>query len=610
MKRSLSESTLSLAIINELDDIKQSENNVVLFGSVGNGKTYLLNKACGANFLTSDSGYSCTRNIQFEYSLKYDMVIIDFPGLNAVQDIIGHLKVQKTALSAIPVRMICFVIKYSPRYDDLERELGQMLSIFDNYIKNILIIVTKSEEADFKRKEEIQFLFKSKFNIGHVLFTTKKINGYDLCYELNKVKSKMENIKQIVVKTRDLVKAVPSLYNKDMAKERELYEDKFYEVLELFKKEVENAVDPDLKRALYFAFKDYKTILLEEYTNVIRNKKINGNEPDMDSVIAEVLMFDNKIFNEFNEFRKQIESKIEIKSSNYNGEYNRFKKCPHCGLIWFKIKGCDSVQCGKRSKVTDKIIGKYKKYTVKFINKKIVISSEDLGSDLDIKNKESRTTVILNPYTSINQKIQLNNNNNNHHQINSQKDQSNNNEGQNELHSNQINQMNNNYIENIPIGMNLINDDNQMNIPKFLPMNMQMNQINNNMNKIHDNNQEKNNINNKNGNMKGNKLSIISKKKKNNIHQKTTLLNRSNNNRIYRNNENEDEFIGLTKKEKMENEEREKSGKVKINPLGCGRNLDWKEMEDCSDEVIEKLKEIAVDDYFSGLMKINDEIKK
>lgn len=130
----------------------------------------------------------------------------------------------------------------------------------------------------------------------------------------------MENIKQILIKTRDLAKTVPSLYNKNMAKERELYEDKFYEALDLFKKEVQNANEPDLKRALYFAFKDFKTILLEEYTNVIRTKKIDGKEPDMDSVIAEVLMFDNNIFNEFNEFRKQIESQIEITSSNYNGE--------------------------------------------------------------------------------------------------------------------------------------------------------------------------------------------------------------------------------------------------------------------------------------------------
>ena len=325
----------------------------------------------------------------------------------------------------------------------------------------------------------------------------------------------MENIKQIIIKTRDLAKSVPSLYNKDMKKERELFEDKFYDSLELFKKEVEKANDPDLKRALYFAFKDYKTILLKEYTNTIKNKKINGEEPDMDSVIAEVLMFDNKIFNEFDEFRKQIESKIEIKSSNYNGEYNRFKKCPHCGLIWFKIKGCDSVQCGKRSKVTDKIVGKYKKYTVKFINNKIIISSENLGNDNDIIKK------------------------------------------------------------------NIINNNINFRMPKDLEMPMKrkviINRIEPENNRLINNNKEK-------------EEEHIEVKKEEEI--------------------NEDEFIGLTKKEKIENEEREKNGKIKINPLGCGRNLDWKEMEDCSDEVIKKLKEIAVDDYYSGLLKINEEIKK
>ena len=77
-----------------------------------------------------------TRNVQYAYSLKYDMVVIDFPGLNAVQDIMGHLRIQKTALSSIPVRIICFVIKYSPRNDDFERELGQMLLLFDKYLSS------------------------------------------------------------------------------------------------------------------------------------------------------------------------------------------------------------------------------------------------------------------------------------------------------------------------------------------------------------------------------------------------------------------------------------------------------------------------------------------
>ena len=53
-----------------------------------------------------------------------------------------------------------------------------------------------------------------------------------------------------------------------------------------------------------------------------------------------------------------------------------------------------------------------------------------------------------------------------------------------------------------------------------------------------------------------------------------------------------------------------KNGMIKITPVGCGRELNWDEMEDCSNEVIEKLKEIAVDDYYSGLMKVSNKINK
>ena len=73
------------------------------------------------------------------------------------------------------------------------------------------------------------------------------------------------------------------------------------------------------------------------------------------------------------------------------------------------------------------------------------------------------------------------------------------------------------------------------------------------------------------------------------------------------NNYGEDnEFYGLTQKEKELNIIREKEGKIKINPKGCGKNLNWAEMEDVSDEVIKKLKkEINLDseDYYNGFMK-------
>ena len=595
MKKSLSESRFTLRILDYLEEIKKGENNVVLFGSVGNGKTYLLNKACGANFLTSDEGYSCTRNVQYSFSLKYDMVIIDFPGLNSVKDMIGHLKIQRTALSAIPIRMICFVIKYSQRNDDFEIELSQMLSIFDNYKKNIAIIITKSEEINnnMKRKEEIKFLFKNKFEIENVLFTTKKTAPLELCKNLNSFKSKMENIKQLLIKTRDLAKTVPSLYNKDMAKERQIYEDKFYDTLDLFKKEVDKASDPDLKRALYFACKDFKDFLLEEYTNVIKRKKIDGKEPDLDSIIAEILMFDNNIYNEFNEFRKQIESTIKISSTTYNGEYNRFKKCPHCGTIWFKVIGCNSVQCGKRTNVTDKIIGRYKKYKVSFKDNKIFIQTEDLGNGNNIEMNSApmnMNNMMINNNIMMNNNIMNNNNmmNMNNMMINSYIMNNN-----MEMNSTPMN------MNNMMMNSNPINNNNMMNMNNMM---MNSNPINNNYMMNMNNNM------NQNSNLMEQQMMMLQ------MMQMQQMIQLQQRLRLQRNNmddiENDNEFFGLTEKEMKENEERKKKGKIQINPLGCGREINWNEMEDCSDEVIEKLKEIAIDDYHSGLLKISDEMNK
>ena len=90
--------------------------------------------------------------------------------------------------------------------------------------------------------------------------------------------------------------------------------------------------------------------------------------------------------------KKQIEvqNNIKLQTYNYNNEYNKYKKCPHCGQIWFKIKGCDSMVCGRRSTLKDKISGRFKSYLVEYIGKKIKIicnekeNNNDFGKDSEI----------------------------------------------------------------------------------------------------------------------------------------------------------------------------------------------------------------------------------
>lgn len=238
--------------------------------------------------------------------------------------------------------------------------------------------------------------------------------------------------------------------------DRRKFEDGFYDILEIFENELQKANDNDLKKALYFCFKNYKENLLNSYANLLETKIVDGKKLDDNSIITEVLMYNNLIYNDFNKFKKKVENLLEVKINNYNGEFNKFKKCPHCGIIWFKVKGCDSVICGTRTKIRDTFFGRMKNYVVQLIGKFVVI--------------------------------------------------------------------------------NTTSSDNT-------------------------------------------------------------------------NFDNDNEFYGLTQEEKITNEKRKIQGKTLIKPIGCGARLNWREMEDVSEDSIKKLKDIIIDneDYYKGFLGLSED---
>lgn len=146
------------------DEIKSSSNNIILFGSVGNGKTTLINKLCKCNLITKNDGFSCTRDVQY-CSTSDGSLIIDFPGLNAAEDIVKHLKIQRSTLSVIPAKMICLVTKLTPRYDDIVKALLQMVRIFASNRDNLAIIITFCENLTIQQEVEIPKIIEKKIKI-------------------------------------------------------------------------------------------------------------------------------------------------------------------------------------------------------------------------------------------------------------------------------------------------------------------------------------------------------------------------------------------------------------------------------------------------------------
>lgn len=70
------------------------------------------------------------------------------------------------------------------------------------------------------------------------------------------------------------------------------------------------------------------------------------------------------------------------------------------------------------------------------------------------------------------------------------------------------------------------------------------------------------------------------------------------------------ENLQLTDEEKALNPKRKLEGKAEIKPIGCGNQLNWKEMEDCTESVLEFLKkEPLKDEYYTDSLDYYDRMR-
>lgn len=366
------------SILFNYGEIKNSRKNIVLLGEVGSGKTTLMNKLTGADFQTGRDCTSVTSDVQICSSLDYSSIIFDFPGFKVLDDIIPVFKVQYKTLRNIPIRGICFVVERRDRPELIVDSLIGLKETFEDYCKNIIIIITKTDEMDDNKKEETKNYILEKTRFDKIIFSDINKDGHVILNYINSFTQNMEVLSEVTPKSREFLRYFKKTTDDRMKQFKKEFIEEFEDTIEIFKEKFDQpSTDKALKRALFFALKDYKNNLIERYYDVAKREQDYS-----EYVLEHVLAFSNQIFHDFDKFRVKAEKEMDICLTNYKGEVNKFKRCPHCGTIWFKISGCDGkTQCGERNSAKDKFYGIYKDYSVKYENKQLDITMSNINQN-------------------------------------------------------------------------------------------------------------------------------------------------------------------------------------------------------------------------------------
>jgi len=163
---------------------------------------------------------------------------------------------------------------------------------------------------------------------------------------------------------------------------REKSENSFKEIyqltLDLFSK---GDTDKDLKRALYFSLKQHMDQIADRHA-----QEVAPLFTDKWKLNAEIIIFQNSLMHHFRVFKEMVTREIQVENTVYSTSTGpQYRQCPKCNVIWFRIYGCDSIICGRRSISKDWNNHNFYNFTIQWLNKSLKWSKNESSTKPQIR---------------------------------------------------------------------------------------------------------------------------------------------------------------------------------------------------------------------------------
>ena len=314
---------------------------VVLLGDVGTGKSTLVEKLTKGKGMSSNANESFTKTSKVFWVPDGSLIVADTPGSNALKEKLEHNVQIATALNFGPVSRIFIVVKAETRIDSVVDNVRKYADRFLELDMDVVgVLVTHMDVVDWREKDFTP-LIDQELGIDTVVFSwittdhqTLKQGILKTCTETYNLTVNDDNffkLFKIHNYHRKILKSTSDEVKKFCDKRRAFDEAR----KAFFGKDV---ID------LAFEFQAYMTDEIDEAQKRISEK--NNFTFYGDGAANEA----GHVANMVNQLRMVLYD-IRTECLGYQSEHgvSELRKCPHCGLIWTKVEGCEGeTTCGER----------------------------------------------------------------------------------------------------------------------------------------------------------------------------------------------------------------------------------------------------------------------
>lgn len=410
----------------------------IIIGLTGGGKTSLANKICGVDMSVSEGGVSTTRGLysaraRFENHI-FDLV--DSPGTETSDEVVKLAITLYKGLTTQPYNGVFAVVEYHSKPH----------IIVDEYLKLIrLISFSNNNDAP-----ETTMIVVNKFD-----YASEHLAGKERQEDMNRIENNVRScfldagIKNKIIFTSSLVKKLPNiesedLYYEDVAKElfgflrkgsKKLLQINQEEFLAIYKISDKSTLEGRFAEQATYKLRS----LSKEYEDLMDYSKTH----EECELFAQLLMvclkrdLDEESQNYLNQvidkeglvyycLKVDLQGETMVLHRNFTKKArsvlgydffgsirNTVKKCPHCGIYFAKVEGCDGeTTCGAVPASKNEFRGdflRYWKYIVSRINGRLQITKNKNYTELPSSRKNS-TSVCTS--ARINRQKDLNGKNN------------------------------------------------------------------------------------------------------------------------------------------------------------------------------------------------------